>query len=92
MDMQILRPTQETLESKGKFSYSEGSQAWSIIKLKKEVLQEFSQLREKRSNFSYRLMLFRSYKIMKKAIKDIQDKEQPLPLLLCFYKEPNIEP
>lgn len=91
MDIQILRPAQETLESKGRLSYSEGSQAWSIIKLKKELLQEFPQLREKRSSFSYRLMLFRSYKKMEKAIKEIQKKEQPLPLLLCFYKEPSRE-
>ena len=45
---------------KGKIHYGESNQAWNTIKLKSEFLNEFKQLKEKRSTFSYEMMFGRS--------------------------------
>ncbi len=91
MEKQVLKPSHDTLEINGRLSYTEGSHSWSIIRFKKELLQEFSQLRERRGSFSYKIILFRNYKIMAKALKEMQQKDEALPLLLLFYKEPQEE-
>lgn len=37
-------------------TYGESNQAWNTIKLKSEFLNEFKQLKEKRSKFSYEII------------------------------------
>lgn len=91
MDMQVLRPIHDILEAKGKMYYEEGAQAWSLMRLRKELLLEFPQLKEKRSDFYYKAVLFNSYKILEKALKEMQKKDEPVPLLLFFYKKPDTE-
>ncbi len=87
METEILRPKHETLEIKGRISYNEGAQAWNTIRFKKDLLQEFPQLKEKRSAFSYNMALFRSYKMLIKRFKEMQQKDEPLSILLFFCKE-----
>ncbi len=87
MDIQVLRPVHDALEIKGKISYNEGAQAWNIIRFKKELLQEFPQLKEKRSQISYKMLIFQTYKDLEKAIKDVKEQDA-FPILLFFYKTP----
>jgi len=54
---------------KGKVHYSESGQAWNTIKLKTEFLNEFQQLKEKRSKFSYEMIFGRTEDEMVEAIK-----------------------
>jgi len=70
----------------GKIIYSEGDQAWNLIRLKKEILGEFYQLKEKRSKFSYNMSYYRTYEELEKAIKDMK-KSQALPVLVYFYQD-----
>lgn len=72
----------------GKLSYSEGAGAWSILRLKKEIIKEFPQLKEKRSKFSYKMKYFRNFYDLENAIKQMKkDKSSVLPLLVWFYKD-----
>lgn len=75
------------IEVEGKIIYSEGNQAWNIIKLKKEILTEFYQLKEKRSKFSYNMAYYRTYEELERAIKELKKKGTSLPFLVFLYKD-----
>lgn len=76
------------IEVEGKVIYSEGNQAWNLIKLKKEVLTEFYQLKEKRSKFSYRMVYYRTQEELEDAIKKLKkEKNTALPFLMFLYKD-----
>ena len=70
----------------GKLAYAEGFQSWNVIRLKKEIVDEFPQLKEKRSTFSYRLLFSRTYEDLLNAIKKLKD-EEVMPMILWMYKE-----
>ena len=57
-----------------------------MLRLKKEIVEEFPALKEKRSKFSYRLMFCRSYEDLMKMIKELKD-EEVMPLILWMYRE-----
>jgi len=72
----------------GKILYSEGNQAWNTIKLKKEVLNEFYQLKDKRLKlFSYKMVYYRIFEELEKAIKELKKNNQALPVLVWLYKD-----
>jgi len=77
------------IESKGKLSYSESSQAWSIIRFKQELIKEFPQLREKRSKLSYNLNYCRNYEEFEKLTRQLIKNREALPILLFLRKEIN---
>ena len=70
----------------GKLAYAEGFQCWNILRLKKEIVDEFPQLKEKRSAFSYRLIFFRTHEELLNSIKKLKN-EDVMPLILWMYKE-----
>lgn len=87
MDGQILRPKKETIRVEGKISYEISRQSWDMIRLKKEIINEFPELREKRSRFSYQLIFYRDYKGLEKAIRKMKREGAPLPMFLFLKKE-----
>ena len=87
MEPKILQPIRKTLEIKGKIVYREADQSWNMLKLRKELIAEFPQLKEKRSKFSYQMLLHRSYEDLEKLIKKMKRKKLPFPMLLYFVKE-----
>lgn len=74
------------LDIEGKLAYGEGAQAWNILRLKKEILTEFPQLKEKRTPLSYNLAFVKTYDDLLDYIKKMEKENKPLPLLLWFYK------
>jgi N-acetylglutamate synthase-like GNAT family acetyltransferase len=58
-------------------------------KLIKELINEFSQLKEKRSVFSYKLAFYEEYKKLEKAIRRLKRNNEALPILLFLCKEKN---
>ena len=72
---------------KGKVQYSESNQAWNTIKLKTEFLNEFHQLKEKRSKFSYEMIFGRTETEMVEAIKKIIKDKTLMPVLMFLYKD-----
>jgi len=75
----------KVVDSEGKVAYSESSQAWNVIKLKKELFSEFPELKEKRSKFSYELIYHRDFKELEKTINRL-DRRSVLPILMFLYK------
>ena len=71
MEAQILRPQRNVIEIKGKLIYTESIGAWNSIRFKKELINEFPQLKEKRSAFSYKMTFYQEYKELEKAIRKI---------------------
>jgi len=72
---------------KGKVDYSESGQAWNKIKLKTEFLNEFHQLKEKRSKFSYEMVFGRTEEEMIGLLKKAISKGKMLPVLMFLYRE-----
>jgi len=86
MKKQTLTP-RKIIEVDGNLYYDGNSQAWSIIRLKQELVKEFRQLREKRSKFNYRILFYRTYEEFEKAMKDIIKNKDVLPILMFLEKE-----
>jgi len=85
MEKKTLSP-RKIINSFGKLHYSESNQAWGNIILKKEIVDEFPQLKEKRSSFSYEVKFCRDSEEFEKMVK-ILKKGQVMPLLMFIYQE-----
>jgi len=75
----------------GKISYSESSQAWNVLKIKKDIFQIFPQLKEKRSGFAYHMLVPRSFEEAKEKFKEIENSKEKVPILLFFEKTKTAE-
>lgn len=87
MTFAALRPFTGKWDIIGNVSYNEGYGAWNTIRLKKDVLKEFPQLKEKSSRIRYKLVFYKTYEDFNKAIRNMRENNEPLPLLLYFYRE-----
>jgi len=87
MEQQILRPRRNVLRMNGRLTYSEGIGAWNMVRFKKELINEFPQLKEKISKFGYDLAFYQDYKGLEKAIRKLKRKKEALPLLMWLVKE-----
>ncbi len=85
MKNQMLTP-RKIVESQGKLSYNESTQAWGTLRFKSELIKEFHQLKEKRSKFGYNLIFYRDYEEFEKAVREIIKKKEILPILMWFEK------
>jgi len=85
MKKQPLAP-KRIIDVEGKLAYAEGFQSWNILRLKKEIVNEFPALKEKRSEFSYKLMFFRTFEDFSNTIKELKN-EEVMPMVLWLYKE-----
>ena len=83
---EVLRPKQETFEIEGKLSYGEGNRAWNTIWLKRDLLKEFPQLKERRKKFNYKMVMHRSFKELKRDINKMDKEGEVIPLLLWFIR------
>ena len=86
MDVKTLQPNRSIIKTEGYLSYGESVQGWNTIRLKKELINEFSALKEKSSKFSYTLTFYRTYEELEKALKKIKREKLPLPMLLFLQK------
>jgi hypothetical protein len=87
MDKKPLFPI-NIVESEGNLSYNESNQSWGTIRLKSEIINEFRQLREKRSKFSYKILYHRDPKELERMVKKLtRDNMKVMPFLLFLYKE-----
>ena len=79
----ILSPNRQNVKISGKLNYNEGSQSWNLIRLKKEVLHEFPQLREKSASFGYTMIISKS----KEGFEELIQKEKDgFPILLFLSR------
>ena len=83
---QPLNP-RKIINVKGKVHYSESNQAWNLIKLKTEFLNEFNQLKNRRAKFSYEMVFGRTEEEMVEALKQIIRQGKIMPILMFLYKD-----
>ena len=81
----IIQPKHETLELEGELSYSEGLRAWNLIRLKKDILREFPQLKERREKFAYKMIMHRTFEDLKKSLKELEN-QKVIPIFLFFSR------
>jgi len=86
-ELAFISPRRETLTVSGSLFYSESRQAWSIIRMKKEILHEYPQLKHMREKFGYMMVIHRTFKDLKKAIAKMEKDGGVVPILLLFGKE-----
>jgi hypothetical protein len=63
------------------------SRSWNMIRLKKEILDEFMQLRDRRLKASYRMVFYRDPVELFLAMEKIMDANEDLPILLYFEQQ-----
>ena len=85
MEKRLISP-KKIIDVEGKLAYAEGFQSWNILRLKKEIVDEFPQLKEKRSNFSYKLIFCRNYEELLNYFKKLKS-DSVMPMLMWMYKE-----
>ncbi len=86
MTLAAVRPSNDKWDIIGNVSYNDGYGAWNVIRLKKEVLREFPQLREKSARIRYKLVFYKNYREFSQELKQMEKNNEPLPILLYFYK------
>lgn len=87
--VEFFTPIREAIQVKGKLTYNEGDRAFTNLKIKKEVLQEFPHLKERGEEFDfvYLMKLHRSFKELKKEIGDMEKETAAIPIVLFLGKE-----
>jgi len=81
-----LQPHNETKAFKGRVYYHSPSQAWSLINLKKEILSELKELKEKRGDFSYEMLMPFSIVNLDREVEKIRKEGKVIPFLLWIKK------
>ena len=74
----------EVINLGGKMSYNDSAQAWNLIRLKEDFLKQLPKLKEKRANIFYKMIYHFSYDDIIKALKEMRENDEPLPILLLF--------
>ncbi len=83
----VLSPGSRIVEVRGKLFYSEGDQSWNLIRLRREVLHEFPQLKEKSSTFGYTMLIPKTKGEIEEALTKFE--KTAVPILLFFNKMQN---
>ena len=82
-----LQPAKQALDIKGKIAYAMSSRSWNTIRLKKEILDEYPQLRNRRLKAGYRMIFYRDPVELFLAVEKMMDTKSELPILLYFEQE-----
>ena len=90
MEAEILRPQRNKLEIKGKLSYLESTHSWSLMNLRKAVIEEFPQLKERVSAFGYKMVLYHKHDELEKFIRKLKREGEALPILVWLVKEKSV--
>lgn len=85
-ESEVLIPNIQPIKIKGKLIYNESGQAHNIIRLAKEILYNYPQLKEKSSSFNYNMIVPRSHVESIKLIEEIGKDNQKVPILLFFER------
>jgi hypothetical protein len=88
-ELRTLIPRNYPIKIVGKLIYSESHQSWNTIRIRKEIIQKFPQLKEKSSSFCYKMNMYSSYKelISELKIAEKSGEAVPLTLMLCRVRE-----
>ena len=86
MDVKTLQPIHSIIKTEGNLSYGESVRGWNTIRLKKELINEFSTLKDRDARFRYKIIFYRSYPELEKAIRRMRRNKVAIPCLMFFEK------
>jgi hypothetical protein len=84
---EILKPKPKPIVVDGVISYSESCRARNVIRLKKEIVKEFSDLKDRNKAINYKLEYHRNKAKLNRRIKEITENGEGMPFLLFIYSE-----
>jgi hypothetical protein len=87
MEEQILRPSRNEIKAKGNMYYQAEDHAWNLLRIKKEILNEFKQLKERMSKFTYNMLFYSEWNEFEKAMRKYRKDGLPPPIMIWFVKE-----
>lgn len=87
MEAQILRPSRKEINAKGKMYYQAEDHAWNLLRIRKEILNEFKQLKERMSRFTYNMLFYSEWNELEKAMRKFKREGLPPPIFIWFVKE-----
>ena len=85
--MQTILKTALIIETSGKLSYHESAQAYNTLRLPKQILTQFPDLKNKLLNIRFKLEYFSNYSDIRKFLWESEYNNQEPPLLVYFYKK-----
>ena len=85
--LQSLKPIDDVINLQGPILYSPGSRAWNTIRIKRDLIFKFPQLKEKRAKFVYKMVLHKSFEQLETALKKMKRGKEAVPVLFFLYKE-----
>jgi hypothetical protein len=86
-NLKILKPSTVPIELEGKMTYNEHQRAWGILRLRKEILSEFPELRERNEKIRYKILFSRDFSKLDEQIALVKKTIGVSPLLVWFVKE-----
>lgn len=81
-----IQPTYKPVIVQGRLIYDSRSQAFSIIRFKKRILEEFSQLR-KDKQWRYQMEYWSDYDLTMDRIMQIYRRDGTMPIMVFIYPE-----
>ncbi len=81
--MAIIKPYYG-FKARGNLYYNPGSRAWSILKLKKDIINTFPKLTKRREKCGYQMVYPHNHTEMVSIVQDIAKKKGNIPVLLFF--------
>ena len=85
--MDYLQPWKDKKQVRGRLTYNESTQAWSLMRLHKLIIEEFGELKEKRGEFFYEMVLFYSYEQFERFMKKTKRDGKIPPMLFWIGKK-----
>jgi hypothetical protein len=89
--MRMLHPWNNIVKAQGKIYYCSGTETWQLLKLNKEILVAFPELKEKRSKFGYNMFFPQNLKKFKQLSNDVLSGKNPIPIMINLVKENSIK-
>jgi hypothetical protein len=85
--MYTLTPKPKPLVTDGVISYDTSCRARTMIRLKKEIVHEFEDLKNKDKLVNYKLEYHRDFNKLQERVSELNLKGDGLPFLLFIYSK-----
>ncbi len=73
----------------GKMAYCESVGAWNTIRLKKTILEDFIDLKQKREKFRYEISVPYKYEEIDFILKEAKKEGRSIPMLIWIKRDKN---
>lgn len=85
--LRIIQPTSEPVILNGPVTYSESTRGKSVIKLKKTILEHFSDIKGNNNVVKYQIELYKDLDSFEGRTKNLVKEGKVIPMLLFLLKE-----